>query len=152
MTGHQLVSPALLSHPSSYLPAFRTALPKPTNDRGSICNRPRPLALKEPPHRQWRLSPVTDFLSPSAPSPLPCSFLCSLHLLCPSSPHPNYLASLPNFLFSSLFLSPALLSLSTPSPVRCTCAGWSLSGRSRKCFCAEQRGRGDHSRHLTNIS
>lgn len=111
---------------------MRSALLKATNRCGCICCRPHPLALKEPLYRQWRLSPVTDFLSLSTLSSLLRSFLCSLHLLCPSSAH-HYLVSLLYFLFSSLSV-PTALSRSTPSPVCCTCAGWSCRAEAEGVF------------------
>lgn len=83
-----------------------------------------------------------------------CRALSSLLYIC-SVHHLLLLIASPRRRISCfhLFLCPRTLSsLSAPSPVRCTCAGWSLPGRSRKCFCAEQRGRGEPSRHLTNIS
>lgn len=97
-----------------------------------------PWLLKNPLHRQWRLSPVTDFLSPSTLSSLLRSFLCCLHLLCPSNAH-HYLVSLLYFLFSSLSVS-AALSLSTPSPVCCTCAGWSCWAEAEGVFVVNREG------------
>lgn len=140
MTGHQLVSPAHLSRPSSLLHAFRTALLKATNSCGCVCCRPHPLALKEPPAPSMETQSRHWLPQPKARSHHCCAlssvlYICSVHL----SAH-HYRISLLYFLFSSLSV-PTALSLSTPSPVCCTCAGWSCRAEAEGVFVVTREGR-----------
>lgn len=51
---------------------------KAANSSCSLCAKPRPSALKEPPCPQWSLSPLTDLFSLSALSPVLLSILSYL--------------------------------------------------------------------------
>lgn len=113
-----------LAHPISAIICPHWLLARQPSQNGPMIVAPyapghSSLLLKSPPHLQWRLSPFTYFLSPSALSPLLLTSLYSL-ILCPSFPSSSF--SLHHLYFfsssppsgPSLSVSPSLLS--TPCP------------------------------------